>query len=480
MSINPIQRQSIVSFIWQIILTFIGFFSTMYFAHTVGAGILGGYFLFLAYLSIIGLVTDGGLGGAAVKRISEGEEQDTYFSAYIVLRILFVTLVMLALISFRSYFIDLNESGTFAWLLIALVVSILHGAVSNGTVGCGKVGINATANFINNISRILIQVVAVFLGYGVAGLAGGFVLGNIVGSIVQMHFFDLHFTRFGWRHLKSLSSFSLWSFLISGGSLVFMNSDSVMIGYFLKNADVGVYRVIFQFTALAAFTTTALRSSLWPKVSRWDKIGETRLIEESLSRALTYSLILALPLFMGGALLGDKLLYFFYGADFVNYETLMILFGVQIINVFQYFFTTFLSAMNRLKELFKITIVAVAANVVLNATLIPIIGIQGAAIATLVTMSLNAFLARRVLANIITLRLEHSNLLNIFKATIVMGMIVGAYRLIVPLSNVWLTLGAVVIGGAVYGLSILKLDRKIYEDLKGIVIQMNLPWPDWL
>jgi len=193
-----------------------------------------------------------------------------------------------------------------------------------------------------------------------------------------------------------------------------MYSDSVMIGY----ADVGIYRIIFQFTTLAAFTTVALRSTLWPRVSRWDKIGETGLIEESLSRAFTYSLILALPLFVGGALLGDKLLYFFYGADFVSYTTLMILL-------------------------------------------------------TLVTMSLNAVLARHVLARMITLRVERSSLLNICKASIAMGAVVGVYRLVVPLSNVWLALVPVLIGGVVYGVLILKLDRKIYEELKGIMIQMT-------
>jgi len=73
MSIEPIRRQSIVSLIWQIALSFIGFLSTMYFARAVGAGVLGAYFLFLAYLGIIGLVTDGGFGGSAIKRISEGE-----------------------------------------------------------------------------------------------------------------------------------------------------------------------------------------------------------------------------------------------------------------------------------------------------------------------------------------------------------------------------------------------------------------------
>jgi len=443
----------------------------------VGAEVLGAYFLFVAYFSIIGLMTDGGFGGAAVKRISEGEEPDAYFSAFVVLRSVFVIVVLTALIAFRGLFVDLDNAGTFTWLLVALVVSLLHGTVSSGIIGRGKMGINATAVFINNVSRILIQIVAVFLGYGVAGLAGGFVMGMLVGYIMQLRFFDLRFVRFGWSHLKSLSSFSFWSFLVSGGGLVFMYSDSVMIGYFMGNADVGVYRVIFQFTMFAVFTTMALRLTLWPRVSRWDKIGEKGLIEESLSRAFTYSLILAVPLFVGGALLGDKLLYFFYGADFVSYTTLMVLFAVQIINIFQYFFTTYLRAIDQVKELFKITVVAVIANIALNAALIPVMGISGAAVATLVTMSLNAVLARRVLARIITIRVERSSLLNICKASIAMGVFVGVYRLIVPLSSVWVALVPVLIGGVLYGILILKLDRKIYGEFKGIMVQMSVVWP---
>jgi len=479
MSIGVVQRQSIVSLIWQISLTFIGFLSTIYFAHTVGASVLGGYFLFLAYLSIIGLVTDGGFGGAAIKRISEGDEQDAYFSAFVVLRSLFVTMVIIALVAVRSYFVDLNEAGTFIWLLLALIVSLLYGAVSGGMQGCGKIGIQATGGFINNISRIIVQVIAIFMGYGIAGLAGGFVVGMFVGSVVQLRFFDLRFVRFGWRHIKSLSTFSLWVFLISSGMIVFSTADTVMIGYYLSNADVGVYRIVLQFTSLAAFTTVALRSTLYPKVSRWEKIGDTGLIEESLSRAFTYSLVLAIPMFVGGFLLGDKLLYYFYGAEFGGgYMTMVVLFIVQIVNIFYYLFTTYLTAMGHLKDLFKITVVAVAANIVLNVALIPLIGIVGAAIATLVTMGLNAVLAMWVLSKMLTIRVESDSLLNIIKASVVMGLFVGGYRMLIPLSNVWLALVPVVLGGVIYGVLVLKFDRKIYEELKGIVVQMNVVWPE--
>jgi len=481
LSIGEVQRQSIASFVSQIAFTFIGFLSTMYFAHTVGAGVLGAYFLFTAYYGIINMVTDGGFGGAAIKRISEGEEQDEFFSAFFVVRSLFVVVVIFALISCRRYFVDLNSAGIFNWLLLALIVSLFYGAVVSGVAGLGKMGIYAAGNFINYISRAFIQVAAVFLGFGVAGLAGGFVTGWFIVAIIELRFFDLRFARFGWRHIKSLSAFSFWLFLTSTGVLLYSYADSIMIGYYLTNADVGVYRVVFQFTTLAVIATTALRATLWPKVSRWSKTGEIKNIEESLSRAFSYSLILAVPVFTGGILLGDRLLYFFYGAEFAKgYPVLIILLFTQIVNVFQFFFTMYLGALDRQKESFKVTAVAVTANLVLNILLIPIIGIIGAAIATMVTMSLNTVLARRVLSQNMVIRIELDSIFNILKASVVMALFVGSYRLLIPLSNVWLTMVPVVLGGLGYGILVLKLDRKICDELRGIFTQVNMPWPDWL
>jgi len=75
---------------------------------------------------------------------------------------------------------------------------------------------------------------------------------------------------------------------------------------------------------------------------------------------------------------------------------------------------------------------------------------------------------------------ERSSLLNIIKASIAMGLVVGGYLLVVPLSNVWLALVPVVLGGVVYGVLILKFNRRIYEELKEIMLQMNIILPKWL
>jgi len=472
MSIGEVQRQSIVSFILQIAYTVIGFISTMYFAHVVGASVLGAYFLFLAYYGIIDLVI-GGLSQAAVKRISEGEEENQYFSTFVILHSLLVVLIVVALIAVRSHFIDLNNANTFIWLLLALLVSLVFRTVYSGVAGCGKIGIFATCNFINDISRVLIQILAVFFGYGVAGLAGGFIAGMLVATVIELKFLDLRFVRFGWKHVKSISGFSFWLILTSSGMLVFSYSDTVLIGYFLDNTNVGVYRVVLQFTSVAVLTTSALRAALWPKVSRWGKTGEIELIEKSLSRAFSYSLIVAVPVFAGGILLGDRLLYFFYGAEFaISYTTLVILLAVQIVNIFQYFFTMYLNALDRQKDSFKVTAFSATTNIAMNLMLIPIMGITGAAIATLVTLTLNVVLAWQVLSRVMVIRMEHDTFLNILTSSFILSLVVASYRLLVPLSNVWLTMIPVVIGGIVYVILMLKFDENIYNDIQGLATQM--------
>jgi len=52
--------------------------------------------------------------------------------------------------------------------------------------------------------------------------------------------------------------------------------------------------------------------------------------------------------------------------------------------------------------------------------------------------------------------------------------------LIVPLSNVWVTLVPVVIGGVVYGILMLKLDENICSELRSIAEKMGMVWPGWL
>jgi len=453
----------------------------MYFAHAVGESILGAYFLFLAYLNIFSLVGDAGFGGAVVKRISEGQEQNEFFSAFVALRIILLVVSVSALLLARPLLADMVSSGMFFWLLLALIVGVFSSSVSNGNYGSGKTGVHQTCGFLSITGRVIFQVAAVFLGFGAAGLAGGFVFGLIAGGIVGLRFLDLRFARFGMYHLKSLFSFSFWIFLAAGGSLVFSYADVVLIGYFMENADVGVYRVAFQFTTAATFTTVAMRTVLYPNMSKWSARSEYDRMESALTKGFTYSLLLAIPVLVGGLLLGDRLLYFCYGAGFARgAPALYLLLAAQVVNVFMYLQTMGLLALDRPKESFKVATVAATANILLDLTLIPRLGITGAAVATLLTMTLNAVLAYRALNQIIDVRLEYPPIRNILVASTMMGIFVGAYRMAVPLSRIWLTLVPVAVGAVVYGVVLLELDRSLHDELRAMAAQMGVRLPRWL
>ena len=182
MKISSIQRQSVISLSSTIALTGIGFLSTIYFAHTLGPAPLGAYFLFLAYFGILNLIGDGGFGGAAVKRISEGKEPNEYLSAFAFIRIVLLALSVSLLLVAEPYFKDLTSSGVFFWLLLALIVSVFSSITRIGVYGAGKVGVYQISGFVDALIRTLFQIIAVFLGFGVAGLTGGFVGGLLPGD----------------------------------------------------------------------------------------------------------------------------------------------------------------------------------------------------------------------------------------------------------------------------------------------------------
>jgi O-antigen/teichoic acid export membrane protein len=471
----------VISLFSTIALTIIGFISTIYFAHTLGPAPLGAYFLFLAYFGILNLVGDAGFGGAAVKRISEGKEPNEYFSAFVFIRIILLALSVSLLLFAEPYFKDLNSSGVFFWILLALIVSVFSSSSGIGVYGSGKVGIYQISFFLDAFLRTLFQISAVFLGFGVAGLAGGFVGGLIAGGIANFRYLDLKLVRFRLSHLKNLSGFSFWIFLTASGSLVFSYADTILIGFFMSNADVGIYRTAFQLTSIATFTTLAFHTVLYPKISNWGAHKQVREIENSLARAFTYSLLLAIPTCVGGWILGERLLYFLYGASFVEgTSALYFLLLVQVVNVFMFLGTMSLTALNRPKDAFWITVIAATANILLDLALIPLIGITGAAVATLIAMTLNAIGALFLLSRIISVKFEYKAIKNILCAAGLMGILLVFIHFLLPLTHVITVLAVVIIGALIYIFVLFKLDRKIHDEISDLSVNLGVPWPEWL
>ena len=481
MNMEPVRRQSLIHLGVNIAITAVGFLSTFYFAHVLGPSVLGAYFLFLAYFGIFNLIADGGFGGATAKRMSEGKDKEEFYSASASLRLVLLVLSLVLLFVIRPYLVDLDSSDLFGWLVIALIVNLPFGIAAGGNYGLGKAGVVQGSNLVNNLTRIVLQVIFVFLGFQIAGLAGGFIAGLGAGFLFNYRYLEVHFCRFTRVHLKSLFTFSFWIFLAASGFLILTTADVILIGYYLGNAEVGVYRVALQLASLGVFVALALENILFPRFSRWDEERNHAVIATSLSKAYTYSLVLAVPFCVGGWLLADKLLYYLYGEAFTSGTlALMVLFPLYVIYVFQVLQTMTLNALNRPKDSFWITSIIVLVNIVLNILMIPVLGIAGAALATFISILISTILGYLVMRKYISVKIEKNPLLHILTAVAVMAMVIGGLRLVVPVVNLGYLFGLVIIGAAVYFVLLFRIDRGIRDELKEMITQMGIFWPDFL
>ncbi len=481
MNMEAVRRQSLIHIGTNIAITAVGFLSTFYFAHVLGPAILGAYFLFLAYFSLFNLVVDGGFGGATAKRMSEGKDQEAFYSAAVSLRLLLLVVSIGMLFVIRPYIADLDSSDLFWWLLLALLVNLPLCIASSGNYGLGKTGVVQGANLLNNLTRIILQIIFVFFGYQIAGLAGGFIVGLTIGFLFNYRYLEVRIGRFTKGHLKSLFTFSFWSFLAWSGLLVLTTVDVVLIGYFMGNSEVGVYRVALQLASLGVFVALALEYVLFPRFSGWNEEGSYEIIGTALSRAYTYSLVLAVPFCVGGWLLGDKLLYYFYGEAFTTGTlALMVLLPLYVIYVFQYLQMMTLNSLDHPKDSFWITSVIVIVNIVLNVLLIPVMGITGAAVATLIAILISSVLGYFVLGKYIPMKIEREPILHIIAATGIMALIVGGMRFLFPIENLVYLIVLVILGSLVYFVLLLRIDRDIRDELKAMATQVGIFWPEFL
>jgi len=462
---TEVQRHGIMYLISSAGITLIGFLATMFYAHWVGAEVLGVYFLFLSYFAILGLFSDLGIGYAATQRICSGVDQNEYFTVNLTLRLFFYAIVCSVMIVFREYFADLNNSGLLFILLAIVGISTFSSSISVAIGASNRLGLAASVSLLNNITRIIVQVIAVFLGFRVYGLIGGLVVGLLSELVIELKFIDYHLKKFNWSHVKSLLSFSSWAVLISAGTILFDNISLIFIAYFISVSDVGIFGVCWTFSFFALFISTALVNTLYVKVSRWNAQKDISAIAISLSRATTYSLIFALPILTGGILLGHNLLYYLYGASFATGATaLIIIIAMRVIQSILNLYTNFLMATDHAKQAVIGILTGVSANIVLCIMLIPYMGIAGAAIGAFVNVIISIFIARTYLARIIPITLEKTSIKHIFLATIVMTISLLALGML-PLNQSSLqTIVMVLIGSAIYFAVLLKLNHQIRDD----------------
>lgn len=403
--LDDIVKKSGFVFIGKIIGVALTMVFTFIVARFIGAEIYGKYvyiFSILSFFSIfIRLGLDNGILYFIPKLRSENKKEE--IENFITTTLFFVIIASIIVILFLRYFgagwlsTILNKPEIYDGLrlmapmlvlmgLQALIISIFK---SYNSV---KEFVFAT-NIIKPITQSILIIIFAYVGYKFYGI----VIAVSVGFILAIGFLliklrdKIEKLNFGLDYLNDYKKVVIYSapiFLNGVVAFFIQKTDIFMIGYFLTNIEVGVYDVALKVGTLSVFILTSFNTLFAPRIS--ELYGKERMdqVEQLYKKITNYVISITFFLFLMILIFNQEIMLIF-GREFLIGSTALVIIGLgQIVNagVGSAGYMNMMTG-NSQYELY-ISSVAIFLNVGLNYLMIPTMGINGAATASMLS---NAF-----------------------------------------------------------------------------------------
>ncbi len=235
--------------------------------------------------------------------------------------------------------------------------------------------------------RLIFVLIMLTLGFGAVGVAYGYLLAYFAAFLLSLLYItrDTPFIKDikGFSYIrKDLLLFSLPLMISTTTVYIMTNTDTFMLGYLMSSFEVGIYNVSYSLATFAHVFSVPLGILFTPVFSemllKYDKSCE------KIYRIVTkWMIVLSLPVFLVLFLFSKQVICITFGSKYsegaIALQILVLCFFVNP------FFGPTLQALISIGESKKImyfNLTSAILNVFLNYTLIPILGIVGAALAT--------------------------------------------------------------------------------------------------
>ena len=189
-----------------------------------------------------------------------------------------------------------------------------------------------------------------------------------------------------YEHRRWVGSALPLTFII-GMQFINTQTDILMLGFFVPAEDVGIYRVAIKGAEVAAFGLTAVGTVTMPYFARFYASCEM----ERLKRLATYSarvmFLFAVPAALIFIIFGRTILSVVFGPEYTRgYYVLVILSVAQVINASFGTIGQLLNMSGHERETARAITIAAISNIGLNFLFISTFGVEGAALATGLTL----------------------------------------------------------------------------------------------
>lgn len=403
----------------RIVFLGLSFVSGVVLARILGVEMFGHYSLALAWTGFLGVVATLGLPELITREVPARVTRGAWSSLRGLLIwsdltiLIFSTLLALIAIGVAWYFIGRGTPALFYAIAFAFASLPAYGLSRSTTSTIQGFRFPVASSLPELVVRPLVFLVLIGLLYLLytrdltgAGATAAFSLSRVVALVScyvilwRMRPKRLAEARPTFRGREWLRS-SLPFLAISSIYVVSAYTDSIMLGFLRSPDEVGIYSVANQGAQLILFALMAVNVIVTPEVSRLWVEGNVDHLQRVVTHAARIASVVALAIAVALIAFGHFFLLIF-GAEFtIGYGALVLLAIAQLVNAVTGLAGPILSMTGFERSTMRGFVIGACANVALNALLIPVAGVNGAALATALSIVLqNVLLARWVRAKL--------------------------------------------------------------------------------
>jgi len=253
------------------------------------------------------------------------------------------------------------------------------------------------AQFVQLIISSIVKIILVFNEAPLIWFASVFFLDAIVLAL-GLVFTYLHNSNkiFSWKWSYETSKNLLhdsWPLIFAGIVVsVYMKIDQLMIKEMLGAKEVGLYAAAVKLSEAWYFIPMAIASSLYPAIIN-ARVFQKEVYYQKIQNLFDLMVWIAVSIALPTTFLSTLVVEFLYGKEYLGSSSVLIIHIWTGVFVFLGVASSkYLLAENFIKKTFYRTFIGALLNIIMNYYLIRIIGIEGAAISTLVSHFFAAYL----------------------------------------------------------------------------------------
>lgn len=411
-TVSKIAKNSIVSFLSDVINKILTLFVTIVIARYLGDSGFGRYSFIITMMALFQVLADFGLDGLTIREIAKRPDKaDVFIRNVLTLKLILGAInavILFVVIGVMNKPADVVYGVYVSGLIVIFfcLANTFNSAFNAYERLDLKAGLMVSTRFI----VLALTIIAIMLKQGIIVLITIILLSEIIRTVSGWMIYESRFSRirlgFDPEICKGLLKMALPFALIGLIVLVYFKIDIVMLSLMKDDQVVGWYSAAYMLLSGLFFITDAYNLAIFPPLSRY-ALSSRDLLAFSWARSVKYLLIISLPIAFGTTILADKIILLVYSTSYYpSVSALQILIWtlpwifVNSINL------RVLYATNKQKEAMVVAVASMLLNVAFNFILIPPLSFIGSSLATLIVEIINVSVYFWLIFKLLGLKVE--------------------------------------------------------------------------